>query len=266
MEMLHYTFMQRAVWAGIVVGIICPLIGIVLVLRRLSLIGDALAHVSLAGVAFGLVAGINPTAAGLVFSGIGAFGIEYLHRFYRRYAELSLAIIIAAGMSLAVVLISLGWGTTATVLSFLFGSIVALSGFDIYIITAVGLTVAILVSLLYRQLFYICFDEEAATVAGIPVTKINLFFTFMVAMTVAVSMRIVGALLVSSLMIVPVAASIQLARSFRSAVAISVTVALISVMIGITLAFYLDLPPGAAVILTSLFLLALAIFIKRFFS
>lgn len=167
-------------------------------------------------------------------------------------------------MSLAVVLISLGRGTTATVLSFLFGSIVALSGFDIYIITAVGLTVAILVSLLYRQLFYICFDEEAATVAGIPVTKINLFFTFMVAMTVAVSMRIVGALLVSSLMIVPVAASIQLARSFRSAVAISVTVALISVMIGITLAFYLDLPPGAAVILTSLFLLALAIFIKRF--
>ncbi len=263
MEILQYAFMQRAIWAGIIVGVVCPLIGMVLVLRRLSLIGDALAHISLAGVAFGLVAGVNPTAAALVFSVMGTFAIECLYRFYRRYAELSIAIIIAAGMSLAVILISLGRGTTATVLSFLFGSIIALNPTDVRLITAVGIIVLAVVLLLYHQLFYMCFDEEAAAVAGIPVTRANLLFTFLVAVTVAISMRIVGALLVSSLLTVPVAAGLQLARSFRSAVIASIALGLTSVIIGIIISFYLNLPPGATIILTSLLLLAAALLIKR---
>jgi len=263
MEMLQYSFMQRAVWAGIVVGIICPLIGMFLVLRRFSMIGDALAHVSLAGVALGLVAGVNPTILALAFSGMGALAIEYLHRFYHRYAEISLAIIIAAGMSAAVILLSLGRGTTATVTSFLFGSVVTLSRLDIYIITAVGLTVTGLVFILHRRLFYICFDEEAARVAGIPVSGVNFFFTLLVAMTAAVSMRIVGSLLVSSLMIIPVAAALQVGRSFRQALAFSVVSALTSAMAGITLAFYLDLPPGAAIVLVSLVVLVITILTKR---
>jgi len=263
MEMLQYSFMHRALLAGIIIGVICPFIGIFLVLRRLSLIGEALAHLSLAGVAAGLVAGINATLGGLAFSLAGTLGIEYFRKVYQKYAELAIAILIAGGMSLAIILLSMGKGNTATVLSYLFGSIIAVTPTDLYIIAIIGIFVMVAMLNVYRQLFYICFDEEAARLAGVPVARINLFFTILIAMTVAVSMRVVGVLLVSSLMTVPVAASLQLARSFTQALWISVVLALVSVMAGLVLAFYLDLAPGGTIILTSLALLGLAMVWKR---
>lgn len=263
MELLQYGFMQRAIAAGAVVGVICPLIGIFLVLRRLSLIGDALAHFSLAGVAAGLVAGLNATLTGLGFSLAGTLAIEYLRQSYQKYAELAIAILIAGGMSLAVILISLGRGSTATILSFLFGSIIAVSPADLYVILVTGLLVAGTTLFLYPKLFYICFDEEAARLAGIQVSWLNILFIVLVAMTVAVSMRIVGVLLVSSLMTIPVATSLQVARSFKSAAWIAVALALFSVMAGLVLAFYLDLAPGGTIILISLALLGVTMTWKQ---
>jgi zinc transport system permease protein len=164
---------------------------------------------------------------------------------------------------LAVVLISLGKGNTATVLSFLFGSIVAVTPVDLYIIFAVGLLVCVSVMLLYRPLFYISFDEEGAKLAGIPINKVNVYFMLLTAVTIAVSMRIVGALLVSSLMTIPAAISLQLANSFKAAVSISVAAGLISVIAGLILSFYLSLAPGGTIILFSLLLLFLTIGCKK---
>lgn len=263
MEIFQFEFMQRAVTAGIIIGVICPLAGIFLVLRRLSLVGDALSHISLAGVAAGLVFSINATLSALVFALTGTLGIEYLRRQYAQYAELAIAIAMSGGMGLAIVLISLGKGTTATVLSFLFGSIVAVSQTDLYIIAGVGLLVSVSILLLSRSLFYISFDEEGARLAGIPVNRVNIYFMLLTALTIAVSIRIVGALLVSSLMTIPVAISLQLAHSFKSAVYISVASALTSVAAGLILSFYLSLAPGGTIILFSLFLLLLAAIYKR---
>jgi zinc transport system permease protein len=263
MDIFQYEFMQRALAAGIVIGIICPLAGIFLVLRRLSLLGDALSHISLTGVAAGLVCSINATLSALVFALAGSLGIEYLRRHYTQYAELAIALAMSGGMGLAVVLISLGKGNTATVLSFLFGSIVAVTPVDLYIIFAVGLLVCVSVMLLYRPLFYISFDEEGALLAGIPINKVNIYFMLLTAVTIAVSMRIVGALLVSSLMTIPAAISLQLAHSFKAAVSISVAAGLISVIAGLILSFYLSLAPGGTIILFSLLLLFLTIGCKK---
>ncbi|MGI6554749.1 MAG: metal ABC transporter permease [Bacillota bacterium] len=263
MDIFQYEFMQRALAAGIVIGIICPLAGIFLVLRRLSLLGDALSHISLTGVAAGLVCSINATLSALVFALAGSLGIEYLRRHYTQYAELAIALAMSGGMGLAVVLISLGKGNTATVLSFLFGSIVAVTPVDLYIIFAVGLLVCVSVMLLYRPLFYISFDEEGAKLAGIPINKVNIYFMLLTAVTIAVSMRIVGALLVSSLMTIPAAISLQLANSFKAAVSISVAAGLISVIAGLILSFYLSLAPGGTIILFSLLLLFLTIGCKK---
>ena len=263
MDIFQYEFMQRALAAGIVIGIICPLAGIFLVLRRLSLLGDALSHISLTGVAAGLVCSINATLSALAFALAGSLGIEYLRRHYTQYAELAIALAMSGGMGLAVVLISLGKGNTATVLSFLFGSIVAVTPVDLYIIFAVGLLVCVSVMLLYRPLFYISFDEEGALLAGIPINKVNIYFMLLTAVTIAVSMRIVGALLVSSLMTIPAAISLQLAHSFKAAVSISVAAGLISVIAGLILSFYLSLAPGGTIILFSLLLLFLTIGCKK---
>lgn len=263
MELFQYEFMRRALAAGLVIGLICPLTGIFLVLRRLSLAGDALSHISLAGVAAGLVANFNATLSALVFSLAGSMGIEYLRRHYEKYAELAIALVMACGMALAVVLISLGKGNTATVLSFLFGSIVAVNQTDLYIIFAVGFLVCLAIILLYKPLFYISFDEEGARLAGIPVNRINVCFMLLTAVTIAVSMRIVGALLVSSLMTIPAAISLQLARSFKAAVWISVSSALVSVLAGLVISFYLSLAPGGTIILFSLALLLLTILCKN---
>ena len=255
--------MQRALAAGLIIGIICPLAGIFLVLRRLSLVGDALSHISLAGVAAGLVFNVNATVSALVFSLAGSMGIEYLRRHYAQYAELAIALAMSGGMGLAVVLISLGQGNTATVMSFLFGSIVAVTQTDLFIILGVGLLVGISIILLYRPLFYISFDEEGARLSGIPVKRINIYFMLLTALTIAVSMRIVGALLVSSLMTIPAAISLKLADSFKSAAWIAVAAALISVVAGLLLSFYLSLAPGGTIILFSLFLLLLTVTMKK---
>lgn len=262
LEILNYSFMQRAFLSGIMVAIICPAIGIFLVLRRISMIGDTLSHVALAGVAGGMLGGIYPVYSALAFSVLSALAIEKLSKEYEQYQELSIAIILSAGIGLAAVFISLGDANSA-IFSYLFGSIGLVSERDVWIIFILGLFILISVLFFYRSLFYIAFDEEAAGIAGVPVKWINLYFTVLVATTIAVSMRIVGALLVSSLMVIPVAISLQFGGSFKQTFIYSILFGILSVLAGLFISFYIDLAPGGTIVLMSVSILIAIILIKN---
>ncbi len=262
MELFQYGFMRRALAAGMIVGVLCPLIGIFLVLRRMSLIGDSLSHVALAGVAAGIVSGVYPPAAALAFSVTAALGIEQLGKKYPEHAELAIAVILSAGIGTAVVLVSYAKSINIDLFGYLFGNILTVGPGDMWLIAALGSFILVFVGIYFRELFYIAFDEEGARIAGIPVKKINLLFTILVAMTITLSMRIVGALLVSSLMVIPVAAGIQTAKSFKHAVLMSVVFAQISVVLGIIFSYHLELASGGTIVLLSVVLLMLVLGFK----
>lgn len=264
-ELLNYEFMQRAFAAGLLVAVICPLIGTFVVIRRMSMIGDTLSHVSLAGIAAGMLAGIYPMLGALIFSLAAAIGIEMLRKRFSQYAELSISIVLSAGIGLAVVLISLGKSFNADLMSYLFGSIIGVNMLDIYIILGLSIIILTSVWLFYKEFFYISFDEEGAEMAGIPVSNLNMYFTALTAMTIVVSMRIVGILMVSSLMVVPVACSLLVSKSFKNTIFLSVVFALVSVIIGLFTSYYLDLAPGGSIVLTSVFILLGILAVKKIF-
>lgn len=258
-EILQYGFMQRALAAGMIVGVLCPLIGIFIVLRRMSLIGDSLSHVALAGVAAGVLTNTYPMGMALVFSIIAAFAIEKLRKKYLEYAELAIAIILSAGLGTAVVLIGLAKNTNIDLMGYLFGSITTVLKEDLWLIAVLGSIIILSVKMLYKELFYIAFDEEAARLSGIPVRTINLFFIIIIATTITLSMRIVGILLVSSLIVIPVATSLHIAKSFRHAMVLSIIFAQISVVVGIFISYWLELAPGGTIVLLSVFILLLVV-------
>ncbi|HHU87438.1 MAG: metal ABC transporter permease [Pelotomaculaceae bacterium] len=263
MEIFHYGYMNRAILMGIVVGITCPVIGLFIVLRRMSLIADALSHISLAGVAAGLLTGAHPVLSASLFSVCGAFLIEKLRENYRTYSELSIAIILSSGLALAAVLLSLGKGFNTSILSYLFGSIILIDDKDFRLIAWIGLATLGLIALFFKELYFITLDEDAAASAGVSVRAISMGFTVLTAMVIAISMRVVGILLVSSLMILPVAGALQLARSFKEALFLSTGLSLISVLIGIFASFYLNLSPGGTIILFSVWVLLLILAGKK---
>lgn len=263
LEILQYGFMQRALLAGIIIGLLCPLIGIFIVLRRMSLIGDSLSHVALSGVAAGIITGIYPLSMSLIFSVLAALAIEKLRKSYEEYAELSIAIILSAGIGLAVVLISLAKSFTIDLFGYLFGSITTVLPKDLWIITILGILIIVTIKLLYKELFYIAFDEVSAKLAGIPVGYINILFIVLIASTITLSMRIVGILLVSSLMILPVATSLQLAKSFKHATLLSIIFAEIAIILGIFISYYLELASGGTIVLISVLILLMVLGIKK---
>lgn len=258
-EFVTYTFMQRAFLAGFIVAVLCPTIGIYLVLRRLSMIGEMFAHVSLAGVALGIFVGFYPLASALIFSLAASAALEALRRTYRVFTDLAIAIMISAGVSLAVILISLSQAFNADLFSYLFGSVIAISAKDIRLIAVVGVAVVGVVLFLQKELFFIALDEDAARVAGIPVDLVNTIFVMATALTIAVAMRVVGILLVSSLITVPVAAALQVSRSFRSTLLLAYLFAILSVLSGLFFSYYANLAPGGSIVLVSVLLFIMSI-------
>jgi len=264
-ELFNYEFMQRAFAAGLLVAVICPLIGTFVVMRRLSMIGDTLSHASLAGIAAGMLGGLYPLWGALIFSLAAAIGIEKLRKHFPQYAELSISIVLSASIGLAVVLISLANSFNADLMSYLFGSIIAVNALDIYIILGLSIIILVSVGLFYKEFFYMAFDEEGAELAGMPVSSLNMYFTVLTAMTIVVSMRVVGMMMVSSLMVVPVACSLLISKSFKNTIVLSVLFALISVIIGLFSSYWFDLAPGGSIVLTSVFILIAIIIVKRIF-
>lgn len=252
---LSYEFMQRAFIIGILIGIMAPSIGVIIVLRRLSMIGDSLAHNSLAGAAFGLVTGINPVLGAAIFSVVAALGVEKLRKTFPKYAEISIAIVLSIGVGLAGIFSGfIKNGVSLT--SFLFGSIIAITDFELIMVISLSVVVILTIITLFKELFYITFDEEGARLAGVPVKALNFLFIALTGITIAVSSRIVGILVISSLLVIPSAAAIQIADSFKKTILYSVIFGLVSVIAGLTLSFYISrLVPGGTMILVSVLLL-----------
>lgn len=264
--MLQYTFMQRAFLAGTMIGIFCPLVGVFLVLRRHALVGDAFAHAALTGIAAGLVLKYQPIYTALLTAILAALGVEYLRRHYRGYAELAIALVLSGSIAVAGILLSLGKPFGGDLHGYLFGSIIAITGTDLLVIAGLGVLIVGAIGHYWRQLFYIAFDEEAARVAGVPVERINLVFILLTAVTVTLAMRVVGTLLVSSLIVVPVAVALQTARSFRETVLVAIATALFTIHFGLVASFYLDVSPGGIIILSGIGLLLLVLGAKGLVS
>ncbi|MFE8703182.1 metal ABC transporter permease [Cytobacillus sp. FJAT-54145] len=268
---LQYEFLQNAFLTGIIIGIIAPLLGVFIVVRRLSLIADALSHVTLAGIAaslflekkFMLTSGLNPMYMGMAFSVMGSLFIEKLRGVYKHYQELAIPIILSGGIGLGVIFISLADGFNTDLFSYLFGSVSAVSRTDLYIIIFISIIVIALIIVLYKELFLLSFDEEHAKASGIAAKSIHFVFIIMVALVIAASMRVVGILLVSSLMTLPVAASIRIAKGFKQTIFLSVLFGETSVLGGLTISYYLDLAPGGTIVMIAVLILILTILIKK---
>ncbi|MBI3337529.1 MAG: metal ABC transporter permease [Candidatus Staskawiczbacteria bacterium] len=258
LDIFQYSFIVRGLEAGIIVAIIAPLIGVFLVLRRYSLIADTLAHVSLAGISIGLILGINPVLTALGTTVIASLGIEKLRTSKRVYGESALALFLSGSLALAIVLLSLARGFNANLFSYLFGSITTVAVSDVYIIFTLAIVVIIVLAVFYKELVYITFDESSAKVSGIPTKLINTILIFLSAITVSLSIPIVGVLLISALIVIPVISALQLRKSFIKTILYSEIISIFSVITGIFLSFYLNLSAGGAIVLI---MLAIFIFI-----
>lgn len=262
-DILLSGFFQKAIIGGILIGITAPLMGIFLVLRRLSMIGDTLAHVSIAGVALGFLIQVYPLGVGLVFALIASFAIEKLRKAYKTYAELSIAIIMSGGVALASLLFTLGKSFNMNVMSYLFGSIYTLNATDLWIVG--GVTVIVLAAVLFhfKELFLMSFDEDAAGVSGLPIRYLNMMITVLTALVISVAIKIVGALLVSALLTIPVACSLLIARSFRNAVVWAVIFSEAAVIVGLMVAGVWNLAPGGTIVLLLILFLIGTLIAKR---
>lgn len=261
LDIFQYSFMVRAFEAGIAIGIIAPLIGMFLVVRRYSLLADTLAHTSLAGVAIGLLFRINPVLSAIVLSVIASLGIEQLRASRRVFSESVLALFLSGSLAVAVVILSLAKGFNAGLFGYLFGSISTVSQTDVWVIVALAVMVFLNVVLLYKELFFVSFDEELAQASGLPVRRLNFTIVLLAAITVALSIRIVGVLLIGALMVIPVISAIQYGRGFRATLILSVIFSLLSVLVGLFASYYFNLASGGAIVLVALiiFLLSLAV-------
>lgn len=259
---LEYDFMRRAFAVGLLLAVIVPCIGVIVVFKRLSMIGDALSHTSLAGVAAGLILNVNPILGAVVASIAAALAIEAIRKRIPKFSEMAIAIIMSAGIGLAGVLSGFV-KSAANFNSFLFGSIVAIDDFELLLVACISCAVILAFVFLYKELFYIALDERAARLAGVPVGAVNFIFTILTAVTVSVAARTVGALIVSSLMVLPVACAMQFGKSYRQTVLYAAGFGLLFTLLGLTLSYYAGLRPGGTIVLIGVACLALLFLVKR---
>lgn len=262
MEIVTSEFFQRALIGGLLIGVTAPMMGFFLVLRRLSMIGDALSHVAVSGVAFGFLIGVYPIAMGLLFAIAASFAIEKLRKAYKTYAELSLAIMMAGGIGLASILFTSG-ESMIDVNSYLFGSIYTLSNDDLLTIGGVTAVVLIVIAVQAKELFLLTFDEDAASVSGLPVRFYNVMISVLTALVISVAIKIVGALLVSALLTIPAACSLIIARSFKQSIFTVILIGEFAVLAGLMIAGIWNLAPGGTIVLLLIAILLLLLTFRR---
>ncbi|MEZ0480490.1 metal ABC transporter permease [Planococcus sp. SSTMD024] len=260
---LSYEFLQNAFASGLIIGVIAPLLGVFIVVRRLSLIADALSHVTLAGIAGSLylsqsvaaLALLNPLYLGIASSVMGSMLIERLRSVYKHYEELAIPIILSAGIGFGAIFISLAEGFSSDLFGYLFGTVSAVSRQDLFIVAGIAVIVLAFIRIFFKELFVLSFDDEYARASGLPAKWIHFLFMIVTALVIAGSMRIVGILLVSSLMTIPVATAMRVAKSFKQTIWLSILFGEISVLTGLVAAFYFDLAPGGTIVVTSIAIL-----------
>lgn len=259
MNLLSYDFMQRALVASLIVGLLAPLIGVFLVQRRLALLGDGMGHVALTGVGLAFLVGTQPVATALVVAVIGALLVELIRYRSRTVGDVALALVFYGGIAGGVLLASLAPGNSSASLNqYLFGSLATVAATDVVVLAvAAALTAAVLI-IFGRELFLVSLDPDLAHVQGVKVKAISLLLSVLTAVTVVIGMRTVGLLLVSAIMIVPIAAAQQFTRSFAATAAVGVGVGVFAAVMGLVLSFQLDLPPGPTIVILALLVFVVA--------
>ncbi|MBA8761779.1 metal ABC transporter permease [Staphylococcus coagulans] len=269
--LLNFEFIRYSFISGILIGVIAPLIGTFIVVRRLSLIADALSHVTLGGISFGMYlltvssvfAFINPIWTGIIFAIIGALLIEKLRTSYKNYSEIAIPIIMSTGIGLSAIFISLAKGFNQELLGLLFGSISAVSLSDLFTIITITVLVLLYIMLFYKELFILSFDTEYSQVIGIP-KWIQFLFIVIVALVISASMRVIGVLLVSALITLPVAIAMRWTKGFKQFIFLSIMIGEFSVIIGLVTAFYLNISPGGIIVVILVIMLMLTLFYQSF--
>lgn len=263
LEMFEYDFMQRAFLAGIIIAVLASVSGTFIVLKRYSMISETLAHSALVGVAVGLVAGLNALWTAVVFAIISAWLIEYLRSSFSLYSDAVLSILLSGSLAIAVIIVSLGGAFNNSLFSYLFGSILSVSSEDVITIAIFGVLSLGILLLFSKELYFLAYDEEVAKTSGIKVNFLNYLLVTVVAIIIALSIRVVGSLLIGALMIIPSVAALQFRVGFLKTVVISLVFALISVICGMTLSFYFSLPSGATIVLCVLGIFVVSLVTNR---
>lgn len=268
-DIIQFDFLRHTFLTGLLIGIIAPLLGAFLVVRRLSLLADALSHVTLAGIAFGLfiekqlILPLSPLYSGMGFSVVGAILIEKLRSVYTAYQEIGIPIILSGGVGLSVIFISLANGFNTDLFNYLFGSVSAVSRNDFLTILGISIFIVVVIFVFYKELLTLSFDEEHATVSGIHSNRIHFLFIVLTALVIAASIRIVGVLLVSALMTLPVASAMRISVSFKQLIFYSILFAEIAVIVGLISGYYLSIPPGGTIVMVAIIILIISLGLKR---
>lgn len=261
--MLEYDFMQRAFLAGFIIATLASISGSFVVLKRYSMMTETLAHSALVGVAVGLFAGFSPLWMAVIMAIFSAWLIEYLRSSFHLYSDAVLAIFLSGALALAVIIVSLGGAFNNSLFSYLFGSILAVSKEDIYTMGFFGSISLVLLLGFSKELFFIAYDEEVARTSGIKVKLLNYLLVTIVAVIIALSIRVVGSLLIGALMVIPSIAALQYKQGFLKTVLLSLAFALTSVAVGMTLSYLYSLPSGATIVLCVIFLFILSLAINK---
>ena len=247
--MFEYDFMQRAFLAGFIIATLASISGSFVVLKRYSMMTETLAHSALVGVAVGLFAGLSPLWMAVIMAIFSAWLIEYLRSSSHLYSDAILAIFLSGGLALAIIIVSLGGAFNNSLFSYLFGSILAVNEDDLVTMGIFGSISLVLLLGFSKELFFIAYDEEVARTSGIKVKMLNYLLVTVVAVIIALSIRVVGTLLIGALMVIPSIAALQYRQGFIKTVLISLSFALSSVAIGMTLSYYYSLPSGATIVM-----------------
>ncbi|MFT7859778.1 MAG: metal ABC transporter permease [Sulfurimonas sp.] len=261
LEMFEYEFMQRAFIAGLFIATLASIGGNFVVLKRYSLISETLAHSALVGVAVGLVAGYNPMWIAVAVSILFAWLIEYLRSSFALYSDAILSIILSGGLALSVIIVSMGASFNNSLFSYLFGSILAVTTQDLYTILIFGSAALGFLLLFSKELYLIAYDEEVAQTSGIKVKLLNFLLVSVIAIIVALSIRVVGSLLIGALMVIPAVSALQFRVGFKPTFLLSLVFALFSVVIGMFISYHYSLPSGATIVLSiiSIFVISLVV-------
>lgn len=262
-ELFDYSFMIRALLGGLLIAVTLPVLGNFLVARRYSLIADSLAHVSLAGIGAGLLFGSSPIFIAVPAAIAGALMLEWLRQKRRLSGEISLAIVMSTGLALAVVLANLAQQSNVDFASYLFGSITTTTSADLIVLGTAAIIALGTISIGYRAFLHIAFDEDAARISGHRVTALNYLLVAVTALIVVLSLRIVGGLLISALLVIPVVTASQFTKSFAQNIFVSIICAVVAVTAGLVFAFYAGVAAGGAIVLAAVTLLITAMIFRK---
>jgi zinc transport system permease protein len=263
-EILQYGFMQRALISGVAVAITCSAIGLFLVLRQQSLFADGLSHMAFGGIAIGLFTNLYPIWTALIVSILAALGVTRLRESTKMPPDSAVAVLLSTGLAIGVILIGLAGGFTLDLYSFLFGSILLISIQDQETILLASAIILSILYFFYQKLIYVTFDEEQAKVSGINVSRLNYLFVILASISVIVSVRLVGVLLISSLIVIPNITAIMFGKGFKKTALISLSIAIMSVLLGILISYIMNLAPGGTIVITSVTAYLVAMTTKYF--